>query len=220
MATVPTVAMRKSLLGIIAGLLAALSVGCVATESNFLTRQTPPPCTGKACQIVCTWMNSVAMVPDPTKGGKPGPGFVGRVYLFGETIDHPLLAQGKLIVDLIEESGPEARWVERWEIDPDTLQRLVRKDLIGWGYTIFLPSKEYHPEMSKIRFRTGFAAEKAAPIYTENVVTLDMTNGVLREGTSPIRLPGGSPTGPTQAGPGTAPADSGKRTLPPPIPIR
>jgi hypothetical protein len=198
-------------------LLAVLSVGCVTT-SGWLHNSDPPK-PGVACQVVCTWQNSVAFVPDPAQGGNAGPGFVGRVYLFGQTMDHPVLAEGTISVDLIEETGSAPVWLERWNLDADTVKRLVKKDMIGWGYTVFLPSKTARPDMSKIRLRTAFTAPNSAPIYAENIVTLSQTNGVIRESTKPLSMPGTNPPTSTkpQGSTGVPPRSS---TLPPPIPVR
>src|SRR5262249_17043389 len=130
-----------------------------------------PPAPTQACQTAGAWQNNVVQTPDPTKNGAPATGFTGRLYLFGPTIDYPLVGEGSLTVDLIDETYEPAVTRERWNIDPETLKRLARKDMIGWGYTLFLPSREYNKEMSKVRLRTSFTQGKAAPLYTENVVT-------------------------------------------------
>lgn len=199
-------------------LLSLALTGCVTPGSQFIKSMQAPLMGPTACQIVSTWNNSVAFVPDPTKGGMPQPGFVGRVYLFGENIDFPIVAQGEMTVDLIDESCQPPRLVERWNFDPETLGRLVKCDIIGKGFTIFCPSKEYRPDMTKIRLRTGFkATNSSAPIYTENVVTLSTLNGVIREGKGALPTPGKNlPTGPGR----TAQSAEKRATLPPPIPVR
>lgn len=218
MESVPLAALRRGLFWSVA-LSACLGLGCVTTDWTTSWKTGGPIVNPhKACQIVCTWNNSIAMVPDPLRNGQPNPGFVGRVYLFGPEIGYPLLAEGSLTVDLLDEAYLPPRLVERWEIDPDTFKRLSRKDMIGDGYTIFLPSKEYTPEMSKIRLRTSFKAANEAPIYTENAVTLATGNGILREGQAPLTMPGVP-----RVSPGTTlptPTPTPRPQLPPPIPVR
>ncbi|MFO0844707.1 MAG: hypothetical protein U0797_20305 [Gemmataceae bacterium] len=165
--------------------LALLAAGCVTTEGGLWPWSGAESCE-KPCQPVCIWQNNVLTVPDSANGGVPVQGFAGRVYLFGTNMDFPLLCDGTLTVDLIDESCDPPKWVERWNIDPETLQRLKKKDVMGWGYTVFLPSKEYRPEMTKIKLKTAFQAPKSPPIFTENAVTLAATNGVIREGTTPL----------------------------------
>jgi hypothetical protein len=209
MATVPglaqglTLARRASFFSAVP-LLAALAAGCVTTGVGG-DKPEPPPKPTAACQVVVTWQNRVQFAADPTNGGAPTPGFAGRVYLFGPDLGFPVVATGTLVFDLYDETAGAPHLIERWNLDPETVKRLLKKDVIGWGYTVFLPSKEARPEMTKVRLRTAFQAAKAAPVYTENVVTLAETNGVIREGTAPFHLPRGP----------RAPA-AGNQTLPPP----
>lgn len=167
-------------------LAACLATGCVSTAGS-LWPAALSPAKKVPCQIVCTWQNNVAFVADPTRGGNPGPGLVGRLYLFGPEVDHPMEAEGTLTVDLYDDTGAAPRMVERWIIDPQTLARLSKRDMIGCGYTVFLPWSQYRPDISKVRLRSNFQSAAAkAPLYTENVVTLAAGNGVIREGTGPI----------------------------------
>jgi hypothetical protein len=173
------------------------ATGCVTTEHGLWPDVGTTP--EKACQAVCIWQNNVMTVPDSANGGVPVRGFAGRVYLFGPNMDFPLLCEGQLTVDLVDESCDPPRWVERWNIDPDTLQRLKKKDVLGWGYTVFLPSKEYRPDMGKIKLKTTFQAPKTPPIYTENQVTIAATNDPtpeIRQGGPPMTMKSLAPTTP------------------------
>src|SRR5262245_25576719 len=124
-------AVRRGSLASAVLLVATFSVGCVTTGTSLWPDENAPPKPSKACQVVCTWQNNVALAPDPAHGGAPTPGFAGRLFLFGENIDFPLVAEGSLVVDLIDETYEPAQWRERWNIDAETLQRLLRKDMIG-----------------------------------------------------------------------------------------
>jgi hypothetical protein len=166
----------------------ACTLGCVSTTSAYwpavhlFEKEVP-------CQIVCTWQNTVHFVPDTTKGGKPIPGLLGRLYLFGREVGYPLLAEGTLSVDLYDETTDKPVLQERWVLDPQTMAKLTKTDMIGPGYTVFLPWSQYRESTTKVRLRAGFQTPKgAAPIYTENVVTLAETNGVIREG-KPMAMP-------------------------------
>jgi hypothetical protein len=88
--------------------------------------------------------------------------------------------------------------------------------------------------MCKVRLRTSFTQGKAAPLYTENVLTLAPTNGVIRESRTrecpaekaapPAAAPAApsSPSGPTRLPlPARtpvlpAPSPAGSAVLPPP----
>lgn len=183
-------AWRRGGLGAVV-VLTALATGCVST-SGSLWSTSLLPAKKVPCQIVCTWQNSVAFVPDPTRGGTPGPGIAGRLYLFGPEVDFPLEAEGTLTVDLADETTGTPVLLERWIIDPETLARLRKKDMIGSGYTLFLPWSKYRPDITKIRLRSSFQGPPMpAPVYTENVVTLAQTNGLIREGAGPMSFPKG-----------------------------
>jgi hypothetical protein len=185
MATVPALSLirrattRGGLLAL--PLVAALVAGCVTTDEMLLWKSEKKP-EEPVCQLLCMWQNSVQFAADPTRGGKPGPGVAGRLYLFGKALGHPLRAEGSLVVDLFDETDGKPVHKEQWRIDPETLQQLVSKDFVGTGYTLFLPSHRYRPEMSKVRLRVAFvSATNPAPIFTENAITLADGNGVIHE---------------------------------------
>src|SRR5262249_21649417 len=125
------------------------SAGCITIEvkdstpvekksSAFAVKAQPAP-----CQLVVHWHNEVMQSADPTHGGALVPVLVGRVYLFGQTMATPLEADGAVMVELFNpaevvppgtEGTPEGgpRRLERWNIDPVTLQQLKRKNAFGW----------------------------------------------------------------------------------------
>src|SRR5262245_38479506 len=132
---------RRPLLGALAlGLLAALA-GCDTTE-EFVSSSPPPACsagppvyTVQACQIAAKWEPNVLFLPDPSRDGARNPGIAGRVYLFGVEAGTPLVGNGCLAVDLYDDTQPGGPvLVERWNIDSDTLRRLLTRDFLGWGY--------------------------------------------------------------------------------------
>src|SRR5262249_19841415 len=47
----------------------------------------------------------------------------------------------------------------------DTLRRLLKKDRIGWGYTLFLPWSTYRPEVTQVRLRVCYQPAQGSPIY-------------------------------------------------------
>lgn len=206
MATVPTPSLIRPALtrgGLLAlPLVAALVAGCVTTDDMLLWKSEKKPAE-PVCQLLCTWQNSVQFAADPTRGGAPGPGLVGRLYLFGKVLAHPVRAEGSLVVDLIDETGGKPVHQEQWRIDPETLQLLRSKDFMGTGYTLFLPWGRYRPETNKVRLRVAFfSATNPAPVFTENAITLADGNGVIREGTGPMPTMPHLPAGPLGVNPG------------------
>src|SRR5205823_13476032 len=121
--------------------------GCVGTGS-FLNLGGEAP-NSVPCQVVATWNPGVVYTPDPAHDGAETPGLVGRIYIFGPEISCPLASDGTMVVDLYDDTtGPaakDARPLEEWQFDRDTLKRLQRRDAIGWGYTVFLPWATYKP---------------------------------------------------------------------------
>jgi hypothetical protein len=112
---------------------------------------------------------------DPVNGGAPLGGLAGRMYLFGPdlpgTKELPMAGDGKVIVDLYDDrpmaAGGQPVALERWEFPPEVLRLLLRKDVIGWGYTVFLPwVKTYRPDITQVHVRVCYVPHDAAPLYT------------------------------------------------------
>jgi hypothetical protein len=170
---------RRWLIGLmfVAGVL--LAAGCVST-SSFLTSTDAPP-KGPVCQIAATWNNEVVFTADPTHGGQPTPGIAGRVYLFGPNL-WPTAGDGTIVVDLYDESkateNDSGVLVEEWRFDKVTLQQLLRRDPIGWGYTLFLPWGTYKEDLPSlpVHFRVRYEATSGgAPLFTEGA-TMTLNN--------------------------------------------
>src|SRR5688500_8745045 len=80
-------------------LLLATAPGCVGLDRCWPSKDAPPR-PGQACQVLATWSNKVHFAPDPANGGVPTPGILGRMYLFGTTIDFPQVGDGSAVVEL------------------------------------------------------------------------------------------------------------------------
>jgi hypothetical protein len=113
----------------------------------------------------------------------------GRLYLFGPQIDYPLAGDGSLIVELYAASPPaqpsptsaaqpsspppaELQRLERWELDKATLHKLLRKDPIGWGYTLFLPWGSYRSDLTQVKLRVCYQPQRGTPLYADSPLTL------------------------------------------------
>lgn len=153
------------------GAVCMLAMGCVTTGS-FLHLGDDKP-TGDICLVVATWGPEVVYTPDPAHAGTPSPGIAGRVYLFGSDITYPLVGDGGMVVDLYQVQGPgganNTKLLEEWRIDKETLKRLLRRDAIGWGYTLFLPWGSYKPEITHVQMRIRYEPVKGSPIYGDVV---------------------------------------------------
>jgi hypothetical protein len=136
---------------------------------------------GQVYQAVTTWNHQVVFAPDPVHGGAEQPGLVGRLYLFGKEISFPLIEEGSLVVDLYDdtqpppqtESGPtsgpgQQTPLEEWRFDPVSLKKLAKKDMIGWGYTVFLPWGTYRPEINQVHLKVRYVTAKDIPFFAES----------------------------------------------------
>ncbi len=163
---------------------ASLSLGCEALEKHsakegfnmgFLKKKEPP------VQIVSTWKPEVVFVPDPANQGRPNPGLAGRVYLFQQDLGTSATWDGKLEIDLFDlgvAQGATPVHLERWEYDASSLSKLVRKDPIGDGYTLFLPWATYREDVQKIQLKLKFDHGGTFPLYGDTgTITL---NGPLK----------------------------------------
>jgi hypothetical protein len=154
--------------------LGALTTGCVLTQQGGpLADQAPVGSQGQAprattappgpkssaqpvCQVVAFWHPGVRYVADIAHGAQSAPGLAGRVYLFGPELGDTLVGDGSLSAALYDESDGGSKQLEVWTIDVQTLRVLLRKDCMGWGYTVFLPWASYRPDVSRARIKVCY----------------------------------------------------------------
>jgi hypothetical protein len=160
--------LRAAVLGWALGLgLLFLGTGCVSTEAFFQGADDKP--VSSVCQVAVTFYPEVVHTPDPVHGGEPIPGLKGRIFLFVPDKTVPVVGDGSLVVDLYNTTGvpagkPAPR-VEQWILDRDTLKKFLRKDAVGWGYTLFLPWATYKPEITHVELRVCYVNAKGMPFY-------------------------------------------------------
>jgi hypothetical protein len=144
--------------------------GCGHTQSWFRPKEEAPP-VGPVLQVQAAWENRIVVTQDVVNQGVPLAGIAGRLYLFGHESGNPLLGDGSAVVDLYDVT-PETtqgtpKLLERWEVDRDTLRRLARKDMIGWGYTLFLPWSTHRPEINRVQMQVRYLPDKGLPLYSK-----------------------------------------------------
>jgi hypothetical protein len=141
-------------------------------------------------QVLTFWQNRILQTPDPANNGRMSPGLAGRLYVYGPDLKYPIPGDGGVVIELYDEDGREPVFVERWEIDPVTFKRLLKQDMLGWGYTVFLPLvKDCRPDMSKVRLRVRYqpGPSGSAPLFREDQMTLAATNGRIDVQTTTTR---------------------------------
>ena len=154
---------------------------------------------GTVCQVVTTWNHQIVHAPDPVHGGAPTPGLMGRLYLFGQEISSPLVEEGSVVVDLYDDSNPNSGEtrppLEEWRLDPETLKRLLKRDMIGWGYTLFLPWGTYKPDIGLVHLKICYQPAKGTPMYAESgALTLENSTAAGSR-LAGRQQPGKTPTG-------------------------
>ena len=113
------------------------------------------PVVGEVHQILALWADGVVVQPDPQRHGTPTPGFSARVYLFGPDLAEPVATDGTLTILLYDEPmgqvGKPAVPREVWKIDAASLERVLKKDGLGWGYSLWVPWTTYAPDVRRVR---------------------------------------------------------------------
>jgi hypothetical protein len=145
-----------------------LTSGCQAPEKTDYVNAKPPAPVGMPVESHVYWQNTVQMVPDPTRDGMPGPGLVGRLFLFAPD-GRPVTCDGTLTVKLFDEQpadGTPPREIERWVIDKTNLNKMIQKDIVGYGYTMFLPTSTCTPRVTKVHMNVTFTPDKGNPLYS------------------------------------------------------
>ncbi len=168
-------------------LLACLAAGCETTEHFVRPRdpvpvavrgkEAPPPAPaagGSVHQVHAAWEGRIMETPDVANNGAPLLGLAGRLYLFGSEVGYPLVGDGAAVIELCDlaklDSKGKPQLLERWEIDKVTLKKLLRKDMIGWGYTLFLPWSTYKPEIDKVQLQVRYVPDKGLPLFSPPAV--------------------------------------------------
>ena len=151
--------------------LAALSAVCLILASGCTTLDVGLGCgdgppRGDVRSVQVRWFPEIASAPDSTRGGAENKGIVGRLYLSGAiALKECYEAEGDVTVFLYNDSVPVEQGMEQtpmegWKIDRVTLQKLARKDVVGWGYTLFLPWSSYRPDVTRVHMKLQYDRPK------------------------------------------------------------
>jgi hypothetical protein len=177
--------------------IALLSAGCVTNQPWLANKDVAAPAV---CEAQVLWDARVQITQDVMNGGRPLPGLAGRLYLFGSELGMPVKGDGTVAVDLYDVSkaqpGIEPKRLERWQFDPISLNKLLRKDKIGWGYTLFLPSGTLTPEITRVQLKLCYTPSKGTPLYPEpttislhNQLSFNQTRQIVGKEENGTQLP-------------------------------
>ncbi len=215
--------------------------GCVTTEAFFAMGDEKP--AGKVCQVTVNWRPQVQFVPDTVHEGRPMPGVIGRMYLFGEQVGFPMAGDGTVHLELsaILPERPQEGWIclEKLDVDKASLKKLLIPDdhILGTAYTMFLPWWSYRPDVTQIQMTVSYAPETGTPLFTVSKISLNPSDSALapidvrqelgdrrRYAPPTAQAPNGTiqqiPSGPIQQAcyttPAAQPAPVGQQIWPPP----
>jgi hypothetical protein len=126
------------------------------------------PASGTVAQVMALWADGIVIQPDPVRNGAPTPGFQGRVYLFGSELDTTMRAEGSFVVylyDDLKQTGPAVP-SEVWDLDAANLERVLKKDGLGWGYNIWLPWSKYQPGIKHVKLVVCYKPTKGPSVWS------------------------------------------------------
>jgi len=159
------------LLGLATGLaLLSSNLGCQTMSFSAPWEETAP--SGNPTEVMAIWQDGVDVQLDANHGGMPIPGFAGRVVFmqsmngqFGQTllVNRPLKIM--LFDDRPTQGPPEP--LETWTILPEHLPLLVKKDMTGWGYSIWLPWNTYNKAIQNVRMTVEYTDSNGTKIHSE-----------------------------------------------------
>lgn len=171
------------MLWLLAGLILLANAGC-QTLADFTTPGDEKPSTGKPNEIGAIWQEGVDIQYDPNQGGNPVPGFAGRVFFmrksgkFSETV----LVNNPVVISLYDDrpyNGPPQP-LETWTILPEHLPLLVKKDMTGWGYSIWLPWHTYYPGLQNVRMIVEYQDKNGGKLHSDpSPINIQNNNGGL-----------------------------------------
>jgi hypothetical protein len=174
-----------------------LTAGCATFSPSAHKDQKPEP--GTVSQVMVMWQPQVQMSLDPVHGGTSVPCLAGRLYLFGPD-DKVHTAEGTVRVNLYSDDvhGPDGQpfLASYWQLDSAKLKSALRKDTVGWGYTLILPlakgrwsfSRQTRRSRSTIRRRSHPAClSRPRPRRSSNKARLCRRSFPLRDRFRPRR---------------------------------
>jgi hypothetical protein len=128
----------------------------------------------RACRILTYWDRQIRLAAVTNNQAMTAPPYLaGRMYFFSK--EYRLLTpRGRLIVDWYDMSGaPDAEQslLGKCEFDADSLQKLKSVNLVGMGYTIWVPWPDYRPQYTRVKIQVTFMpASGGDPVFAEPYV--------------------------------------------------
>jgi hypothetical protein len=140
--------------------------------------------------VSALWDPRLQTVPDNNHDGRPTPGLVCRL-MTPDMHDNFICYEGDLMIKMFAEQPghPESsELIEWWALDKETLKKTATKDMIGWGYTLFLPSDKCRPPLKHVRMSITFI-----PAGTTTPIAKSSTFQPSFQGMFPVQRAGYAP---------------------------
>jgi hypothetical protein len=144
-------------------------------DGGFLHQSSVEDGTGQSPQqpatVLALWQPEVDYRPDVLHDGKMIAGIRGRLYLLFDDLSGTFYADGTLVVEMQGETrGSKGQPVvlDKWEIDRETLRKWRRRDIVGDGYSLWLPWESYRPDGTCIQMKVRFDQPGRPPLCTES----------------------------------------------------
>ena len=139
---------------------------------------TAPGQPGQAVRLTAAWDNKIVFAPDPTHGGEPVPGLVTRLWIFGPDQSVPLDPDGEILVAMWDNApkniGGTPALIEVWHIDRENAKKFIRPDIVGSGFSVFLPSQKYHIDLKQVNVQVRYnGADGRNLVSATQTLTLD-----------------------------------------------
>lgn len=148
-------------------------IGCRTV--NIRSAETPAPrSTEPISQVVALWSEAVLRMDNVPVAQ----GFAGKVYLFGTDSDQPITSPGKFVVYAYDDTHASAKKLDsdkvkpsyKWELDESQLRDLIKKDAIGWSYSLWLPVGRPEPNSRRFSIILTFTPEGGKSVMGESAL--------------------------------------------------
>lgn len=161
---------------------ALVGLGCQTfSDSETFSFHDEKPSHKKPTELIAFWQDGLDTQLDPRQGGQAVPGFSGRVIFHHQvtgTRAQTVAVDGTLLVQLYEDkpySGP-VKPLETWTILPEHLPMLMKRDLSGWGYALWLPWTSCNQNIQSGRLIVKFTGKDGSELQGEPM-PVQMNNG-------------------------------------------
>jgi hypothetical protein len=140
-------------------------------DTNFAFWDESAP-KGRPNHLGVIWKDGIDVQLDPNQGGRPVPGFAGRLIFMRQKPNKPgdtVAVEGTVTIEMYDDTNPNAPPAARetWTIKGEHLCQLVSKDTTGWGYPVWIPWNSFDPTIRSIRLITRFTGNDGTTLVSE-----------------------------------------------------